>query len=75
MTYSPIGPALTAARERAGLTPEELALKAEFPMGRLLQLESGWITPMAGELECLAPHLGLGAEDLRALVDQSADRR
>jgi hypothetical protein len=30
---------------------------------------------MAGEVECLAKHLRLEGEALRALVEQAADRR
>ena len=75
MTYSALGAAMREAREAAGLSPEELALKAAFPLGRLLQLESGWLTPMVGELECLAAQLGPAGERLLARADEAADRR
>jgi ribosome-binding protein aMBF1 (putative translation factor) len=75
MTYSPLGPAIARAREAAGLSVEELAVAAAFPLGRLMQLESGWITPMAGELSCLAAQLGPAGDALKALEADAADRR
>jgi ribosome-binding protein aMBF1 (putative translation factor) len=75
MSYSALGAAIAQARESAGLSVAELAVRADFPMNRLMQLESGWITPMVGELECLAAELGPAGAALLAQADQAADRR
>lgn len=75
MSYSALGAAIAQAREAAGLSVPELAIAADFPMNRLVQLESGWITPMVGELECLAAQLGPAGAALLAQADQAADRR
>lgn len=59
-----------AARERAGLSQQALAEKADLSFSTVIRLEGGKIKPQASTLFDLADVLGVPYDELRTAVAQ-----
>jgi transcriptional regulator with XRE-family HTH domain len=69
-----IGHRIRTARERAGLTREELGARVKVHPGSIARWETGGSAPHAYTLERIAETCGASAEWLRAGIDPHASR-
>jgi transcriptional regulator with XRE-family HTH domain len=59
-----LGKAVRALRQRAGLSQEELALRAELEPASILRIEAGEEDPLWGDMRRLAGGLGVSLEEI-----------
>jgi transcriptional regulator with XRE-family HTH domain len=68
-----LGAAIREAREDAGLTQAQLAVRADLAIGTLTRLEAGTTDPSWSSVRAIAETLGLSLAVLGRLVE--GDRR
>jgi transcriptional regulator with XRE-family HTH domain len=69
-----LGTMLKEAREKAGLTQEQLAEKTGLPVGSIRNWEQGHRTPRIGVVPALARAVGLPVERLLVAMAEGAPK-